>query len=180
MASKISKQTFDRKQAALQNAVKASDAEPAEVPSNLSVPIIKSKPKARADDIWTSLSYAQFIERVERENPNAMLTKQIVDAAFRLAVSRSSAGPTHLPGREQAVIRVSCNVVVSVILSRLTTPVPGQGVHQILERQMMAWPSVQAERFIHGMGIRESSSIQTVRLAQSLSMRQFTSAPVSM
>ena len=71
------------------------------------MPHVEDYPRARNSDIWKTISYTRFIERVERENPHTVLTKDIVDAAFHLVVSRTDSWASGLGVREKAIARVS-------------------------------------------------------------------------
>lgn len=105
MASKRSEKSFEKNRSALQAANKASEY--AELTSKLSIPDIEDDPRARNSDIWKTISYMRFAERVERQNPHTVLTKDIVDAAFHVAVSRTDSWASGLGLREKAIARVS-------------------------------------------------------------------------
>lgn len=132
MASKRSEESFGKNRSALQAASKS--LEYAELTSKLSVPRIADDPRVRDQQIWKTVTYGRFVERMERANPHTVLTKDIVDAAFHVAVSRTDSWASGLRAREKAVTRVSPHIHIAATKQQLTTSVLRQTVYQLLER----------------------------------------------
>lgn len=75
----------------------------------LSLPKIEIDHKTKAKEFWDIQNYQKFAGNVQRKNPDIVLTKETVDSAFRLAMSRMSKNSAALKGCESAVARVSHN-----------------------------------------------------------------------
>lgn len=81
-----------------------SDPRPAEV-GTLTLPRIEA---IRGDNknVWKAQTYKYFAERLKRKNPDASLTKHIVDAAFHTASMRVARGRKVDPDYDNAIARV--------------------------------------------------------------------------
>jgi hypothetical protein len=75
----------------------------------LSLPTIGIDRETEARDFWSVQNYHKFAESVQRKNPNIALTKETVDSAFGLVISRMGKNVGSLKGRDSAVARVSHN-----------------------------------------------------------------------
>lgn len=73
----------------------------------LSLPMIEIDHRTGAKMFWDIQSYQKFAENVQRKNPDIVLTKETVDSAFRLAVSRMSKTSASLKGRNCCYSRKS-------------------------------------------------------------------------
>lgn len=105
MSSKNGRETFARIQANIKGQYQRSE-ESVALSRNLSIPHITTEPGQATRHIWREQSYEKFFQRLERQNPDAALTKDMVDAAFRVATSRvSRALAPH--DRGKAIARVS-------------------------------------------------------------------------
>ena len=103
MDSRISKEVFEKKK----SACKAYVGQYEEGLSNLSIPNLTEGRRTGKKEMWKRVSYEEFAVQLERNNPEAVFTKHMVDGAFRLAVSRSSDEVSSMIGREKSIARVS-------------------------------------------------------------------------
>lgn len=85
-----------------------SSSEPAET-KDLTLPKIDVTARVPKKDLWKMQTYARFAEQLQGKNPNSLLSKNIVDAAFRLAVTRMGSYTANLLGRESAIARIRRN-----------------------------------------------------------------------
>jgi hypothetical protein len=51
---------------------------------HLTLPKIEPARGVSNNDLWRTQTYADFTQKVQRKNTNTLLTKNIVDSAFRL------------------------------------------------------------------------------------------------
>jgi hypothetical protein len=82
---------------------------------HLTLPWIEPARGVSNNDLWRTQTYADFAQKVQRNNPNTLLTKNVVDSAFRLAITRVNKGSESLPGRDSAISRVSHVVLCNSI-----------------------------------------------------------------
>lgn len=145
---------------------------------NLSIPPFSVGPGVQNRDVWSVQSYEKFAQRLERQNPDTVLTKDMVDTAFRLAVLRTSRSTLNQTGRDQAVSRVSHDFTLAVAESRLTISVPGQGVYQVLERQIMVRLNIGAERSYHDRSLMDRSHFWCNAMWRDMGQSISASAPL--
>jgi hypothetical protein len=109
-----SKACWERQKKAAQRGARTSpDKGPSESLEHLTIPKIEVTRYAENRDYWKAQIYADFVQKLQRNNPDNLLTKQIVDAAFQLATTPTTPTRTNLNflGRDSAIARVRCNGV---------------------------------------------------------------------
>lgn len=125
LASKSSKEAFEIMQSVHQNRSKTSDRQPVDLSHDLSIPAFSKARGTQNRNAWKAQTYERFAQQFERQNPNTVPTKHMVDTAFRAMVSRLPSAFVGARGREEAVSRVSYNIGMAVEVSRLTISVSG-------------------------------------------------------
>jgi hypothetical protein len=83
------------------------------VPEGLSLPVLESNRgigRGNKNNFWKSLTYTLFAHRLQRQNSDTVLTKHVVDTAFRSVVEHMSENTRTWSGRESAIARVRLDV----------------------------------------------------------------------